>query len=161
MRPTSDLYDIHGDALGVLPPTLRHYGARTRFHGPAVTVRTHEVNEQIKALAQSPGDGRVMVVDGGGSARRALVGDVVAGAALSNGWAGLVIWGAVRDVEALAALDIGVMALVATPRRCALTGPGETGLAIRIDGVSVAPGDTIVADADGALVFPAGGPTPG
>jgi regulator of ribonuclease activity A len=85
---------------------------------------------------------------------------VVGGAARANGWAGIVIWGAVRDVEALAALDLGVMALAATPRRCVRSGEGEAGAPVWIEGVRVAPGDTIVADADGALVFPAGGPAP-
>lgn len=101
MYVTCDLYDAHGDALGVLPTALRHFGGRLRFHGAAVTVKTHEVNTLVRELANQPGEGRVMVVDGGGSDRRALMGDVLAGAAAANGWAGAVIFGAVRDVAEL------------------------------------------------------------
>ena len=89
MKPTCDLFDDHGDALGVLPPALRHYGAKTAFHGPAVTVKTFEVNSRVKELANMPGEGRVMVVDGGGSLRRALCGDVIAAEAAASGWAGI------------------------------------------------------------------------
>lgn len=160
MKPTCDLYDDHGDALGVLPPALRHYGGRTAFHGEAVTVKTFEVNSRVKELANTPGEGRVMVVDGGGSLRRALCGDVIAAEAMENGWAGIVIWGAVRDVEQLSRTDIGIVALGHTPARCVRKGEGEIGADLRIDGVAVAPGDHVVADADGVLICPGDGPRP-
>ena len=160
MKPTCDLFDDHGDALGVLPPALRHYGAKTAFHGPAVTVKTFEVNSRVKELANMPGEGRVMVVDGGGSLRRALCGDVIAAEAAASGWAGIVIWGAVRDVEQLGMTEIGIMAMGHTPARCVRMGEGEIGASLRFDGVDVSPGDLIVADADGALVFPKDGPQP-
>ena len=160
MKPTCDLYDAHLDALGVMPPALRHFGGHAAFHGPAVTVKTHEVNTRIRELVHTEGRGRVIVVDGGGSTRRALLGDVLAGAAVRNGWVGLVIWGAVRDSAALARMPLGVMALAATPRRCIRSGEGEVGLMIEIEGTRIAEGDIIVADEDGALVFPKDGPRP-
>jgi regulator of ribonuclease activity A len=156
MYVTCDLCDEHGEALGVLPSGLVHFGGRARFHGPAETVKTFEVNSRVRELAHEPGNGRVMVVDGGGSDRRALLGDVLAGAALSNGWAGVVIWGAVRDIAELAKLDLGVMALARTPARCDRKGDGETGIPVTIGGVRISPGDMIVADEDGVIVAPPG-----
>ena len=160
MRPTCDLYDEYLDALGVLPSALRHFGGRIAFHGEAVTVKTHEVNTRVRELVHTEGLGRVIVVEGGGSTRRALLGDVLAGAAVQNGWAGLVIWGAVRDSAALATMPLGVMALGTTPRRCIRSGEGEIGATLAIEGTRVGPGDVIVADEDGVLVFPKDGPRP-
>lgn len=161
MTPTCDLYDHFLDTCGVLPPALRHYGGHGRFHGPAMTVKTHEVNSRVKELVNTPGNGRVLVVDGGGSLRRALTGDVIAAEAAANGWAGIVIWGAVRDVGLLAETPVGIMALGHTPRKCVRRGEGETAIDIVIDGVTVRPGDMIVADEDGALVIPKDLPLPG
>jgi regulator of ribonuclease activity A len=160
MKPTCDYFDDHGDALGVLPPGLRHYGGHRAFQGQVVTIKTHEVNTRVKELANTPGAGRVMVVDGGGSLRRALCGDVIAAQAAASGWAGIVIWGAVRDVAQLAETPIGIMAMGHTPARCVRKGEGEIGADLRIDGVGVATGDMLVADEDGALVFPKDGPQP-
>ncbi len=160
MKPTCDLYDEYLDTLGVLPAALRHFGGRRAFHGKAVTVKTHEVNTRIRELALSEGYGRVIVVDGGGSTRRALLGDVLAAAAAQNGWAGLVIWGAVRDSRTLAEIDLGIMALATTPRKCIRSAEGEVDAPITIEGTKVEPGDYIVADEDGVLVFPKGGPRP-
>ena len=160
MKPTCDLYDDFLDALGVLPPGLRHFGGRGAFHGPATTVKCFEDNARIKELAATPGKGRVMVVDAGGSLRCAVLGDMIAGQAAANGWAGVIIWGAVRDRAAMAALDLGVMALAVTPRKSVRRGAGSVDLAIRIEGVVVQTGDYIVADEDGALVFPKDGPLP-
>jgi regulator of ribonuclease activity A len=156
MYVTCDLYDVHGEALGVLPTGLRHFGGRVQFHGAAVTVKTHEVNTRVRELANQPGHGRVMVVDGGGSDRRALMGDVIAGLAAGNGWAGAVIFGAIRDVADLRKLDLGIMALAATPARCVRSGEGELGCPVVIGGVRVNPGDMIVADEDGVIVAPPG-----
>ena len=161
MKPTCDLFDDHLDALGVLPVALRHFGGRGAFHGPAMTIKTFEVNSKVKELANTPGEGRVLVVDGGGSTRRALLGDVIGAEAAANGWAGVIIWGPVRDVAQLAELDLGIMALASTPRKCVRRGEGEAGIPVVIDGTPVAPGDYIVADEDGALVFPKDGPQPG
>lgn len=160
MQPTCDLYDTFLDAADVLPVTLRHFGGHGAFHGRVETVKCFEDNARIKELAGTPGAGRVMVVDAGGSTRHAVLGDMIAGEAAENGWAAIIIYGAVRDVQALAELPLGVMALAATPRKSVRRGEGQTGLTIRLEGVIVAPGDLVVADADGALLFPAGGPMP-
>ena len=161
MTPTCDLYDHFLDRAGVLPPGLQHFGQRRTFYGPAVTVKTHEVNTRVRELAHSPGEGRVMVVDGGGSLRRALMGDMLAAAAAANGWAGAIFYGAVRDIDMLAQTDLGVMALGRTPRKCLRSGEGEVGLVLEIEGVRVDPGDMIVVDADGALGIPQGLALPG
>jgi regulator of ribonuclease activity A len=160
MLSTCELYDQHLEAIGTLPPALRHFGARAAFFGSVETVKCFEDNSRVKQLAESSGHGRVMVVDAGASVRHALVGDLVAKAAMDNGWAGIVLWGAVRDVAALRALDIGVMAIAATPRKSVRNGEGQVGIDIRIGDVRVSPGDFLVADEDGALVFPKGLPAP-
>lgn len=161
MIPTCDLFDHFLDRVGVLPPVLQHFGGQRSFAGPAVTIKTHEVNTRVRELSHSPGEGRVMIVDGGGSLRHALMGDVIAAAAAKNGWAGAILYGAVRDIDMLAQTDLGIMALGRTPRKCLRSGEGEVGLVLDIEGVRVAPGDLIVADADGALVIPQGLPLPG
>jgi regulator of ribonuclease activity A len=158
MTPTCDLYDEFGEALHVLPTGLRHYGGHGAFHGKAVTIKTHEVNSRVKELANTPGQGRVMVVDGGGSLRRGLCGDMIAAEAAAQGWAGIIIWGAVRDVVQLGQTPIGIMAMGHTPRRCVRKDEGEIGVDLLIDGVPVASGDYVVAD--GALVFAKDGPQP-
>lgn len=156
MYVTCDLFDEHGEALGVLPTGLMHFGGRLAFHGPAQTVKTHEVNTRVRELANSPGEARVMVVDGGGSDRRALMGDMLAAAAAKNGWAGAVILGAVRDVAELRKIDLGIMALARTPARCLRKDEGEVGCPIVIGGMRINPGDMIVADEDGVIVAPPG-----
>lgn len=160
MKSTCDLYDDYLETCGVLPPALRHFGGRGQFHGAVETVKCFEDNSKVKALAESAGDGRVLVVDAGGSTRHALVGDLVAAAARDNGWAGIVIHGAVRDSAELGGLDIGIMALAATPRKSVRNGEGQVGIDIRIGEVRIASGDYLVAGADGALVFPKNGPQP-
>lgn len=149
---TADLYDEFGDALDSCDLQLRQYGGRARFHGPAVTVRCHEDNALLKSVLTEPGDGRVLVVDGGGSLHRALMGDVIAGIATDNGWAGVVINGAVRDVVALAALDIGVRALGSNPRKSTKTGAGERDVPLAFGGARFVPGAEVYADEDGVVV---------
>ncbi len=160
MKSTCELYDDYLEAVGTLPPSLRHFGGRVRFSGRVETVKCFEDNSKVKALAESPGEGRVMVVDAGASTRHALVGDLVAGAAQRNGWAGIVIMGAVRDSAALKELDFGILALATTPRKSVRNNEGQVGLPVRIGDVRVESGDHIVADEDGALCFPKAGPLP-
>ncbi len=118
---TADLYDEHGEALQSCCVQFRQYGARRSFHGLITTVRCHEDNVLLKSVLEEPGHGRVLVVDGSGSLEAALMGDVIAGTAVANGWAGVVINGAVRDVVALSALDLGVKALGSNPARATNT----------------------------------------
>jgi regulator of ribonuclease activity A len=139
---TPDLCDAHPDDVRVLEPLLRTFGGREAFFGPAVTVSCHEDNSRVKDLVNTPGEGRVIVVDGGGSVRRALLGDVLAQAAADNGWSGLVIHGAVRDAEILRTIDLKTERL----------GAGEVGLDVTFGGVTVSPGEWVYADANGVVV---------
>ena len=151
-----DLCDAHkGDASGqfrVLPPAFHNYGAITRFSGPVVTIKCFEDNSLVKAAVDSAGDGRVLVVDGGGSLRRALLGGNLGGAAAKNGWAGVVIDGCVRDVAELAVLQVGLRALTAIPMPPEKRGEGQRDVAVQIQGVWVRPGDWLYADEDGIVV---------
>jgi regulator of ribonuclease activity A len=148
---TPDLADAAPDARALILP-WRDFGARTRFSGVAVTVKCFEDNSLIKALVEQPGHGRVIVVDGGGSLRRALLGDMLAAKAVNNGWAGLVIAGAVRDVEILDTLDLGIKALGACPQKTDKRGEGQQDLAVEIGGATIRSGDCVYADRNGVLV---------
>lgn len=150
---TCDLSDKYGERARVVPPSLRHFGGKKRFHGPVVTLRCPEDNSRLKELASTPGAGRVLVVDGGGSLRYALLGDMIGKLVLDHGWAGVVVHGAVRDSAALAELDLGVMALGVMPRRSLKNGEGQVGLVVELAGVSCAPGDMLFADEDGIVLI--------
>jgi regulator of ribonuclease activity A len=152
---TCDLSDEHGDAVRHIA-RLRHFGGVRRFTGPVETVKCFEDNSRVKELANTPGEGRVLVVDGGGSLRYALVGDIIGGEMVANGWAGVVIHGAVRDSATLATLELGVMALGTTPRRSSRVGEGRAGLAIEIGDASIEPGDVLYADEDGIVLLSPG-----
>ncbi|MDR6199725.1 regulator of ribonuclease activity A [Microbacterium sp. SORGH_AS428] len=149
---TADVYDERGEQLDSLALQLRDVGGRQAFDGPVRTVRCHRDNALVKAVLQTPGDGAVLVVDGGGSLESALVGDIIAGAAVENGWAGIVVFGAVRDAAVLATLPLGVKALGTNPRKSAKDGVGDVDVPVEIAGVVFAPGRHVWADADGVLV---------
>lgn len=155
---TCDLCDAHktdsDGAFRVLPPVFHDYGARRKFCGPVVTVKCFEDNTPVKAAVESPGQGRVLVVDGGGSLRRALLGGNLGAAAANNGWAGVVIDGAVRDVAELAALNLGIRALAAMPLPTEKRNEGQRDVAVQIQGVIVRPGEWLYADEDGIVVMP-------
>ncbi len=157
--PTCDLCDSHkADTSGrfrVLPPVFRDFGASMQFAGPVVTVKCFEDNSQVKALVESAGDGRVLVVDGGGSLRRALLGGNLGAAAARNGWAGVVIDGCVRDVAELAVCATGIKALAAIPLPTDRRGEGQRDVPVFVQGVPVRPGDWLYADADGIVVLDA------
>ncbi|HEV3495353.1 MAG TPA: ribonuclease E activity regulator RraA, partial [Actinomycetes bacterium] len=143
---TADLIDQHGDVLQSCDLQFRQFGGRSRFSGPIRTVRCHQDNVLIRQVLSEPGDGRVLVVDGGGSLHTSLVGDIVAGLAQGNGWAGLVVNGAVRDVVGLAGLDIGVKALGSNPRKSAKEGAGEIDVPVSFGGVRFEPGAHLYSD---------------
>jgi len=157
---TCDLCDAHKNdssgAFRVLPPVFRDFGGRAAFAGPVTTVKCFEDNTSVKAAVESPGHGRVLVVDGAGSLRRALLGGNLGAAAARNGWAGLVIDGCVRDVAELAACNVGIRALAAMPLPTDRRAPGLVDVPVLIQGVWVRPGDRLVADADGIVVLPGG-----
>ncbi|MEZ0073516.1 ribonuclease E activity regulator RraA [Planotetraspora sp. GP83] len=149
---TADLFDAHGDALSSCVTQFRSYGSRTRFSGQIATVRCLEDNALVKQVLATPGQGRVLVVDGGGSLRTALMGDLIAASAVKNGWSGVIINGAVRDTVALAALDLGVKALGSNPRKSAKHGLGEVGVPVSFGGVTFTPGEWLYSDEDGVVV---------
>jgi regulator of ribonuclease activity A len=149
---TADLYDERGDELDSCDLQLRQYGGRSSFDGTISTVRCHQDNVLLKAALSEPGAGRVLVVDGGGSLHSALMGDVIAGLAVANGWAGVLIHGAVRDVAALRELDLGVKALGSNPRKSAKEGAGERDVPVTFGGVTFVPGAQLFSDDDGILV---------
>jgi regulator of ribonuclease activity A len=154
MNPkTADLMDLWRDAPSC-ELQFRRFGRRARFSGRIATLRTFEDNALVKRTLSTPGDGRVLVVDGGGSLRCALVGDVIAGLALANGWAGLIVNGAVRDSAELDAMDYGIKALGTNPRVSGKLGTGEVDVDVTFGGVTFRPGDWLYSDEDGIVVSP-------
>ena len=153
---TCDLCDAYkNDSTGdfrVLPPVFRDFGAESRFAGTVVTVKCFEDNTLVKAAVDSPGEGRVLVVDGGASLRRALVGGNLGAAAARNGWAGVVVNGCVRDVAELALCQTGIRALAPMPLPTEKRNEGQRDVAVQIQGVWVRPGDWLYADEDGMVV---------
>jgi regulator of ribonuclease activity A len=153
---TCDLSDAYGDQARVLPSGLRHFGDRTRFTGEVATVKCFEDNSLLKQQLNTPGAGRVLVVDAGGSLRYALLGDTIGREAVAAGWAGVLLYGCVRDTAVLATLALGVLALGAVPRRSLKNGEGQLGVAVEINGVAIVPGDRLFADEDGVVLLAAG-----
>lgn len=149
---TADLYDELGESIQSLPVQLQNLGAVAAFEGSIRTVRCFEDNALLKSVVSEPGDGSVLVVDGGGSLERALMGDMIAEIASRNGWAGVVIFGAVRDRVALAGIALGVKALGSNPRKSSKTGTGEVDVELSVGGVTFAPGKRLYSDEDGILV---------
>ena len=147
---TPDLCDRFPD-VQVAEPVFRGYGRNIAFAGQAVTVKCFEDNSRVRELAATPGEGRVLVVDGGGSLRRALLGDQIAANAVKHGWSGFLIFGCVRDVDALAALPLGVRALASHPMKTEKRGLGEVNVPVVFAGLSITPGDWIYADANGVI----------
>jgi regulator of ribonuclease activity A len=149
---TADLVDEHGEALQSCDLQLRQFGGRRRFHGPIRTVACLQDNALVKTVLSEPGNAAVLVVDGQGSLHTALVGDLIAGLARDNGWAGLVVNGAVRDTEELAGLDIGIKALGSNPRKSAKLAAGQVDVPVRFGGVTFRPGQHLYSDEDGVVV---------
>jgi regulator of ribonuclease activity A len=151
-RPTADLVDDIGPDVRSCDVQFRQFGARTQFAGPITTVRCLEDNALLKSVLSTPGEGGVLVIDGDGSLHTALVGDVIAELAHANGWAGLVVHGAVRDAAALGGIDLGIKALGTNPRKSGKTGAGERDVTVSFGGVSFVPGDIAYSDNDGIVV---------
>ena len=150
---TADLLDAHGDDAAVCETPMRQFGGVRAFAGEIATVRCFEDNVLVKQRAGEPGSGRVLVVDGGGSMRCALLGDSIAGLALANGWAGVVINGCVRDAAALAALALGVTAIGTHPRPSGKSGEGDLDMPVTFGGVTFSPGALVASDDDGLVVI--------
>lgn len=139
-------------AFRVLPPVFKHYGGKARFYGPVKTVQCFEDNTPVKLALESPGRGAVLVVAGGGSLRRALVGGNIAAAAAHNGWAGVVVDGVVRDVAELGQAQVGLCALGLNPLPTERQTAGKSDVPVVIQGVAVNPNDWLYADADGIVI---------
>lgn len=149
---TCDLCDDHPAHVRVCEPLFAGFGGREAFGGEIVTVKCHEDNSRVKELLATPGQGRVLVVDGGGSLRCALMGDMIGESAVQNGWEGVLVYGCVRDVDALAGLDLGVQALAAIPLKSVRKCVGETNIPVTFGGVTFVPGQFVYADNNGVIV---------
>lgn len=151
---TADLCDAHGDIISVCAPVFQDFGALPAFKGPVLTVLAFEDNSKVREMLETPGEGRVLVVDGGGSTRCALVGGNLGVLAEKNGWAGILVHGYVRDAVELAVAKVGVKALGTCPRKSDKKDRGRVGETLTFAGVTFRPGDWVYADADGVILAP-------
>lgn len=151
---TSELCNIYADLIDVVDPIFCNYGGRSSFGGQVVTIKCFESNGLIIQLAETDGSGKVMVIDGGGSTRRALIDNDIALVAAKNGWEGIVCYGSVRDVDMLEEIEIGIQALVSIPVGATDDNTGENDLAVNFGGVSFLPDDHIYVDNTGIILSP-------
>lgn len=151
---TADLCDAHQENCQICTTQFRQYGGRRVFSGRIHTIECRNDNVLLRRALEQPSPGDVLVVDGGGSLESALIGDIVAGLGLRNGWAGVIIFGAVRDAVALGGLDFGVKALGTNPRKSGKTGTGRADVVVRQGGAVFTPGAWVYSDDDGVLVSP-------
>ncbi len=149
-----DLCDHFEDLVQVVEPMFGNYGGRETFGGEIVTIKAFEDNSLVREQVAQPGEGRVLVVDAGGSMRRAMLGDMLAEKAQSNGWAGIIIYGCIRDVNAISELDLGVQALGTNPMKTEKLGVGQLNVPVTFGGVTFRPGEFIYADNNGVLAAP-------
>ncbi|MET0533783.1 MAG: ribonuclease E activity regulator RraA [Steroidobacter sp.] len=149
---TADLCDQFSDELEICEPLFGDFGGELRFGGPIATIKCFEDNSLVREAVGEPGNGRVLVIDAGGSMRRAVVGDMLAKKAADNGWNGIVIYGCVRDSAALATMPIGVKALGVHPMKTDKRGEGQRDINVRFGGIAFRPGDWLYADEDGVVV---------
>lgn len=154
-RATADLVDEIGPDVLSCDLQLTQYGGRSMFAGPISTVRCFQDNALLKSVLSEPGKGGVLVIDGAASLHTALVGDLIAELGRANGWAGLIVNGAVRDASTLRSLDIGIKALGTNPRKSSKTGAGERDVTVSFGGVTFIPGDIAHSDDDGIVVVTA------
>lgn len=149
---TTDLCDANEDKVRVVEPMFSSFGGREAFHGKIATLKLFEDNSLVRTMLATPGEGRVLVIDGGGSLRRALVGDQLAELAVKNGWAGIVVYGCIRDSRAIGAMDIGVFAVDTHPMKTVKRNVGEADVPVNFGGVTFTPGEWLYADEDGVIV---------
>ena len=155
-QATADLVDEIGPEVRSCDLQFGQYGGRAMFAGPISTVKCFQDNALLKSVLSEPGDGRVLVIDGDASVHTALVGDLIAELGRSNGWAGLIVHGAVRDASTLRTLDIGIKALGTNPRKSTKTGAGQRDVAVTFGGVTFLPDEIAYSDDDGIVVVAAG-----
>lgn len=150
---TADLYDAYEEKLQVCEPGFFHFGGHRSFHGQIATLRCYEDNSLVSQHLGQPGNGRILVVDAGGSLRCAMLGDILAQRAVDNGWAGVLMFGCIRDVEDIGGMPLGVLALASNPRKSIKKGAGEAGIPVHFAGVTFRPGEWLYADQDGVVVL--------
>ncbi len=150
--PTADLMDEHADRARVVDPIFSDFGGHASFDGPVFTLKAHEDNTLVREALEQPGEGQVLVIDGGGSLRCAMVGDNLARLGAENGWAGILVFGCIRDARIMRGIEIGIKALATNPRKSIKRGVGETQIPVSFGGVTFAPGDHLYADEDGVVV---------
>ncbi len=151
---TPDLCDAYPELVQAVEPMFANYGGMDSFGGEIVTVKCFEDNSKVKELVDEPGEGKVMVVDAGGSFRCAMLGDMLAEKAVKNGWAGIIMYGCVRDVDVLAELELGVQALGSHPMKSLKKGIGEVGIDVTFGGVTFRQGQYVYADNNGVITSP-------
>lgn len=151
-KATADLYDEHGDLLRVLAPIFNDYGGVTEFEGTVSTLKVFEDNTLVRAALEEPGEGKVLVVDGGGSLRCALVGDMLAALGEKNGWAGIVVYGCIRDAVPISDIRIGLKAMATNPRKSVKKGAGDRDVPLQFAETTISPGDYLYSDRDGVVV---------
>lgn len=149
---TADLSDDHSDKLKVPYDMFQSYGLKTAFHGEVVTVKVFEDNVLVKAQLETDGRGKVLVVDGGGSMRCALLGDNVAALAEKNGWEGVIINGAIRDSGDIDCMNVGIKALGTHPFKSVKKGQGDVNIPVTFGGITISPGEYLYSDSDGIIV---------
>jgi regulator of ribonuclease activity A len=149
---TADLCDAHEGKIRIAAPIFHSYGGKPAFCGPIATLKLFEDNGLVRKTLDTAGNGRVLVIDGGGSLRCALLGDQLAALAVRNGWAGVVVWGCIRDSVAIGTMDLGVLALATHPQKTVKKNLGEIEVSVSVAGVDFVPGEWLYADADGLIV---------
>ncbi|MCF5651065.1 putative 4-hydroxy-4-methyl-2-oxoglutarate aldolase [Pseudomonas syringae] len=151
---TPDLCDAYPDLIQVVEPMFSNFGGRDSFGGQIVTLKCFEDNSKVREQVELEGKGKVLVVDGGGSLRCALLGDMLADKAAKNGWEGMLIYGCVRDVDVIAQTDLGVQALASHPKKTEKRGIGELNVPVTFGGVTFRPGEYLYADNNGVIISP-------
>ncbi len=149
---TADLWDEHTTALKVLDLELTHYGRKTAFCGEIVTLKVYEDNSYVRKTLEENGTGKVLIVDGGGSKRCALVGDNIAKLANDNGWEGIIIYGCIRDAKVIQDMDVGIKAIGTCPVKSRKRNEGSKGETLRIAGTEIVQGEYVYSDEDGVLL---------
>ena len=147
-----DLCDAYPELVRVMTPMFRNFGARLSFGGSITTIKCHEDNSLVAGAVNEAGDGRVLVVDGGGSLRCGLLGDNLAMKAANNDWEGIVIYGCVRDVDALADIELGIQAIASNPMKSIKREIGLRDETVTFGGVDFVPGEYLYADNNGVIV---------
>lgn len=150
--PTADLVDEIGPDVRSCDTQMRNLGGRVEFCGKISTVKCFQDNALLKKVLSEPSGGGVLVIDGDASVHTALVGDVIAGLGKDNGWAGVVVNGAIRDSKLIGEMDFGCKALGTNPRKSTKTGEGERDVVVSFGGIDFVPGETLYADSDGIVV---------